>query len=307
MKTTSADQPFRAKAPVEMKLMTYAASIAVMALCAPLSRAHAFDDYVNPILQSAVAGTNVKALRQLTPELIADHDHVLDNMSAALVIVQTNEGRLSKLLVQAARRKIAADKTVPILLIDRFVTYREGEERAIQAAGNNVNLFGGFHLSLDIGQVVPPQLGGDVRFVVDRDKQFLEPLGRAKLYLLTKALPEAKPKKDAKVVIGATFEPRYFTGTYKLYDDGRRSGTLKLKVLGETDVQGVYYSDKDGQKYDVSGTIGVPKHSIQFIIKFPQIEQVFTGWLFTGDGKALAGSSRMLTRESGFYALRVEE
>src|SRR5262249_6371324 len=133
------------------------------------------------------------------------------------------------------------------------------------------------------------------------------PVGKAKIYLVTKPLPGTEPKKADKVVIGETFEPRYFNGTYKFYDDGRRSGKLVLKVLANGEVTGDYFSDKDGQKYEVFGKVGVPKHSIQFTIKFPRTEQVFQGWLFTGDGKALTGSARMQDRETGFYALRMEQ
>jgi hypothetical protein len=72
-------------------------------------------------------------------------------------------------------------------------------------------------------------------------------------------------------------------------------------------VTGAYYSDKEGQKYEVTGKIGSPNHAIQFTIKFPRTEQVFSGWLFTGDANALCGSSRLERREAGFYAIRVEQ
>jgi hypothetical protein len=122
-----------------------------------------------------------------------------------------------------------------------------------------------------------------------------------------KPLPEATPKKTEKLVVGDTFEVRYFNGTYKLYDDGRRSGTLTVKVDAEGFVEGSFYSDKDGQKYDVKGRVAMPSHSIVFTIKLPRTEQEFRGMLFTGDGKALAGTSRLEQREAGFYAVRVEE
>ena len=270
-------------------------------------RADDFDYYTNLVLTKAPEAKGAKELKRLTQDQMTDHDHILTDVTAAFLIVRTNEGRYSKLLVQPARRKLESGKTLPILLIDRFVTYREGEERAVQASGQNLNLFSGFHLNLDIGQVVPPEAGGDLRFVVAEDKQYVEPLGKAKLYILTEPLPEAKPKQGAKVVVGPTFEPSYFNGTYKLYDDGRRAGTLKLAVGSDGDVTGSYYSGKDGQKYEVTGKIGAPKHSIQFVIKFPRTEQTFQGWLFTGDAKAITGSSRMQARETGFYAVRVEE
>ncbi len=270
-------------------------------------QADAFDRYDNPVLAKMPKAPGVKELKQLASDLIADYEHVLPGTTGALIVIETNEGRYSKLLVQSARQKVAAKSSVPILLIHRYVTYREGQERAIQADGKNISLFDGFHFNLDIGQVVPASLGGDLRFVAHDEKIYAEPLGKAKLYLITRPLPEAAPKKSAKLVIGEPFEPRYLNGTYKLQDDGRRSGTLTLQVAGDGEVTGAYYSDKDGRKYEVTGKVGAVKHSVRFTVKFPRAEQVFQAWLFTGDGKALAGFSRLQDREAGFYALRVEE
>jgi hypothetical protein len=143
--------------------------------------------------------------------------------------------------------------------------------------------------------------------VVTEGKSYVEPLGKAKLYLLTKPIPEATPKKPPKFEIGDTFQPKYFNGTYKLYDDGRRSGTLKLKVADDGEVTGDYFTDKDGKSYEVKGKIGMPSHSIQFTIKLPRTVETFDGFLFTGDGKAICGTSRMEERPAGFYAIRVEE
>jgi hypothetical protein len=268
--------------------------------------ADAFDRYTNFILTKAPEAAGVQEVKQLTPELISDNDRVLSGTQGALVIVKTNDGRWAKLLVEAAFQK-KDGKQLPILLIDRYVTYKEGQERAIQASGHNVHLYEGFQFSLDLGQVVPAAMGGDLRLVADKKSgSHVEPVGGAKMYLVTRPLPGTEPPKTTKLVVGETFEPRYFNGTYKLYDDGRRSGTLKLKVENDGEVTGSYYSDKDGQKYDVSGKLGTPKHTIQFTIKFPRTEQVFQGWLFTGDARAITGFSRLQERENGFYAVRVE-
>jgi hypothetical protein len=175
------------------------------------------------------------------------------------------------------------------------------------ASGKNLYLFPGFRFSLDLGQVVPEGIAADLRFTAEGDTIAAEPVGKAKIYLLTKGLPEAAPKKTAKLVVGETFEPRYFNGTFRLYDDGRRSGKLKLEVADNGEVTGAYYSDKDGEKYEVKGAIRTPQHAITFTVKFPRSEQVFQGWLFTGDARVLTGSSRLLEREAGFYAVRVEE
>jgi len=275
----------------------------------PLARADAFDLYDNNLLAKVPNAEGVKLVKQLTPAMIIENSRVLPEGTAALVVVQTNDGRLGKLLVQAARKQLndEAKTQVDILLIERFVTYRPGSDRTVHSTGQNVFLFDGFRFSMDLGQVVPEKLPADLRFVAGKDGVALEPVGKANLYLLTKPLPEATPKKTNKFVIGETFEIRYFNGKFKLYDDGRRSGTLQLKVDNEGEVTGSYFSDKDGAKYDVTGKVGAPKNSIVFTVKLPRTEQVFTGWLFTGTGMVLTGSSQMQGREAGFYATRMDE
>lgn len=280
---------------------------AAVALFAPnFVRADSFDHYTNPLLAKVAESKSASKVKQLTPEAMVDNAHVLPGINGTFIAVRTNEGRWAKLLVQPARHKIDADKSVAIVLVERFATYREGEERRILARGENIRLFNDFCFNLDIGQIVPASLGGDLRFSADGDKASLEPLGKAELYLVTKHLPEANPKKTAKVVIGEKFEAHYFDGVYKLYDDGRRSGALHLKVGANNVVTGHYYSDKDGARYDVEGKIGSPNHNINFTIIFPRTVQQYAGAMFTGDGKAIAGFSRLQQRETGFYAVRVE-
>jgi hypothetical protein len=270
-------------------------------------RGDAFDNYTNVVLAKVPTAVGVLPLKQLTPGLMVEHAGVLPDASGALAVVRTNDGRWSKLLVQPARQKLPDKSTAPILLIERFVTYQEGEERTVVAAGSNVRLFDGFQFNLDMGQVVPPAVGGDLRYVAAGGKAYVEPVGKAALYLVTRPLPEASPKKTEKMTIGSKFEPRYFDGAYKLFDDGRRSGTLHLKVLPGGDVQGSYYSDKDGQKYEVSGKVGDAPQAIEFTITYPRSRQVFTGLMFTGDGRAIAGSSLLQERKAGFYAVRIED
>src|SRR5260370_338225 len=81
------------------------------------------------------------------------------------------------------------------------------------------------------------------RFVVDGDTLYAEPVGKAKLHVVRKALEDLAPPKGEKVVVGDKFEPRYFSGTYKLHEDGRRSGKLTLKVEEDGTVGGAFYSD----------------------------------------------------------------
>jgi len=278
----------------------------LISLGAALSvRGDSFDHYTNVILKDISKAAGVQKIAKLTPELMVQHSRVLPGVTGTFLVVRTNEGNWARLLVQPAGQKIDADNFVPILLVERYVTYRSDTERTIHAKGENVRLFPGFRFSLDIGQVVPEQLPADV--VVSAQDNIIEaaPAGKAEFYLVTKPLPQAAPEKPAKVEIGVVFEPRFFNGKYKLYDDGRRSGELNLEVT-KNDVAGFYYSDKDGGKYPVSGKIGRPAHVIEFQIMFPRTLQHFRGWMFTGDGRAIAGTSRIQERESGFYAIRVE-
>ncbi len=288
-------------------------AVVMLLISSPAVHADAFDNYTNPLLLKCCEANGVKEVTKLTAEQLVDAAGVVPNQQAALVVVKTNDGRMSKMLVQAARKRLndEARTLVPILLIDRFATYRPGTERAVEAQGQNVILFDSFQFSLDIGQVVPEKLGGDLRFVVkeadDKTEVYVEALGKAKLYLMTKALPEATPKKGTKFVMGDKFDPKYFAGKFKVHDDGRRSGILTLKVDDDGEISGGFVSDKDGQEYDVVGKIATPKHSIAFTVKWPRAEQTFRGWLFTGDGLAIAGTSKLQDREGGFYATRIEE
>jgi hypothetical protein len=284
-----------------------AAVIFVLLADAPARAADPFDLYTNPVLARVPKADGALAVAQLSREQIIDNDRILKGVAGSFLVVKTNDNRWSKLLVQYAKHKTAEGKTVPMVSIERFVTFKEGQDRAVQAASQNVSLYPGFRFNLDLGQVVPEELGGDLRFVADGDKNYLEALGKAKVYLVTKPLPEAAPPKTEKVVVGEKFEPKYFNGTYQLHDDGRRSGKLTLKVNEEGGVTGTYVSDKDGTTYDLRGRIGVPQHGIEFTVQFPRAEQSFKGWLFTADARAITGSSRLNEREAGFYAVRVEE
>jgi hypothetical protein len=282
-------------------------AVVLLASALPSWAADAFDRYTNPLLAKLTTAEGTREVSQLTPKLIAENRQVLPGLASTFIVVKTNDGRYAKLLVRSLRQRVNGKPPVPILAIDRYVTYRSGQEQTVETSGQNLSLFGGFHFSLDIGQVVPADLSGDLRFVTAEGKVALEPVEKAKLYLVTKPLPEAAPKKTAQPTFGPTFEPRWVAGTYKLYDDGRRTGKLTLQVNDEGEVTGSYYSDKDGQKYDVEGKLGNPRYAVQFTIKYPQAAEVFHGWLFSGDGKALAGTSRLREREAGFYAVRTEE
>jgi len=272
-----------------------------------LAHAEAFDLYTAPIIADAVMAGKFKALDELDAEAMIDHAGVVPQTTGAMLIVRTNEFRWAKLIVQPSRQRFGKD-VVPTISIERYTTIRELTEKAIHAQGQGVALFDRFHFSLDRGQVVPEQFAGDLKVVADAKGNLrLKTVGMAKMYLVTEPLKLEAGNQAAKFVFGEPFEPRYFNGQFKLYDDGRRSGLLTLKVDEAGLVRGSFYSDKDNQKYDVDGKIKSPTHAIQFTIYFPRTEQTYEGMMFTGTGLAIAGFSKLQNRDAAFYALRVTE
>jgi hypothetical protein len=284
----------------------FALSILTSLVAPRITFAELFDQYTNRDLVKAVESGDLKRVDGLTAKTLIQHGGVLPGTQGAFLIVKTNDGRYAKVVVQAAKQKFEG-ATEPILLIDRYATIKEGTDRTAQASGQNVQLYPGFHFSLDLGQVVPAKFGGDLVVSDDAEKFGVRPAGRAEVYLVTKLLPAPAASKTTQPAAGAASETPSFDGTYKLCDDGRRSGTLTLHVDGEGEITGTFASEKDGRKYDVTGKAGTPRHAIMFTIKYPQSAETFTGFLFTGDGKAIAGTSKLQDREAGFYAVRVEE
>lgn len=292
--------------------MRFVLSLSFISLFAGVGQADSFDLYTNRILADAVKAKDERLLpvNEVTPELLARSTNVLRDAPGTFLIVSTNDQRYAKLLVRPARVKVGPDSLEPMILIGRFVTYREASDRAIRTSGEDRHLFPGFRFHLDYGQVVPERLGGDlVAEASDPDDPLavsLKPLGDAKIWIVTEPLPSAKPEKSETLVVGKEFKPMYFTGTYQLRDDGRRSGELKLTVAEDSSVTGSLFSDRDGREYEVEGKVGTPRHAIAFTVRFPQTVQSFQGMMFTGDGKAIVGTSKLEGRETGFYATRKE-
>jgi hypothetical protein len=79
---------------------------------------------------------------------------------------------------------------------------------------------------------------------------------------------------------------------------------LEIVVDAQGELTGSYFSAKDGAKYEVKGKVGPAPHAVQFGVRFPRSEQIYQGFLFTGDLSAIAGVSRFGDRETGFYAMR---
>jgi hypothetical protein len=265
-----------------------------------------FDRYTNPVLAQATDSAHVKAIPKLTPKLVADHHDLFQETGGVLLIVKTNAGNHAKLLAQFARQKVDPTKSVPMALLERATSYKPGAERAIQAVAPLVHLYNGFQFNLDLGQVVAPDVGGDLRYVDTPDGGYLEPVKDAKLYLVTKHLPGTEPKKPpGRTVLGEAFDPASIPGTYTLHDDGRRTAQLDLQLDAEGNLTGGYTSTQTGRRYDVTGKLTpTAKHQLTFQVKFPNSVQEFSGHVFTKDAAAIAGTTKLQGQEFAFYAVR---
>lgn len=277
----------------------------LLILLPTLVNADTFDRYTNPILGSAAESPNVKPITKLLPAMVAQHNDLFQETGGVLLIIKTNQGTNAKVLAQFARQR-SGDKQVPMVLLERATCYKLGQERALQATAAVVHLYDGFQFQFDLGQVVPTAIGGDIRFVDSPEGGALEAVGNAKLFLVTKHLPGTEAKKPAgRTVLGEAFDPAALNGTYQLFDDGRRTATLELKLEAEGVISGSYTSEQSGRKYEVTGKLTPTiKHQLIFTVKFPNSTQEFTGYLFTKDARAMAGVTKLQGQEFGFYALR---
>lgn len=263
-----------------------------------------FDVYSRPALAKLINSETVVIRKKVSTEDLAEHDRVLPKVSASFLVVRTNGNRFSKLQVVPGRQKVGDDKFLPVLIVEKFVTFKDGEERAIASSGSGVTLYPGFRLNLDLGQIVPDDLPGDLFVRTDTGQLYAEPIGKAQMWQAVLNLPDPLPAQSGKPVPGEKFLLEHWNGSYLLHDDGRRSGTLEIRVDSQGEVNGSYYSAKDGSKYEVRGKTGPAPHAIQFGIRFPRTEQIYQGCIFTGDLGAIAGTSKFGDRETAFYAIR---
>ncbi len=273
-----------------------------LAIPSAATRADDFDRLDGEGLAAASSGP---AREALTTEQLAALPAVLKGTRSPWLVVATDRGNLSAILVEAAfRRPVGAEgEPVPILVLSRFATYEPGREGARRAAGREILLFDGFRFDLDSGCVVPDGQGGDLRFVADDGGARLVPMPGSRLIapqqspLVTEA---AGPRPSA----GRAVVPADCAGRYRLFANGQWSGVLELAVNGRS-IVGRYRSDESGALYPVvgevpAGTTGL----VRFEVAYPQSKHEFEGRLW-GEGKgAMAGTVRLLGRDYGFFAVR---
>jgi biopolymer transport protein ExbD len=234
---------------------------------------------------------------------------VLRGESAALVIAQTDQGNLAKMLVSLGMRNIKPFEKqgplVPVLILDRYETIDAGDHTSIKARGKELMLFDGFQFDLDTGHVVPPGMGGDILFsTVGPEGPTLTALVKDRLYTIDQPLP-APPSVPGRPSTGRVVQPSDYAGRYQLIANGQWSGTLDLTVDAAAAVSGRFRSDLNGSAYAVTGQVAVegPK-KIAFDVQFPQARQSYEGLLWTEGKNAFAGTLSMLDRPYSFIAIR---
>lgn len=279
--------------------------ITLLLLLVGITHADTFDRYTNTVLSKAIESPQVLEIDKLLPGQVVKHNTLFQETGGVLLIIKTNHGHFAKVLVQFARQR-NQQETVPMVLLERATAYKVGQERAIQAFSATVHLYDGFQYSFDLGQVVPASMGGDVCYRHTVEGGYLEAVGKARMYLVTKHLTGVEEKKTArKSASGTAFDSTAISGKYKLYDDGRRTAELVLAIEENGSVTGSYTSELSGREYELSGKVHpTVKHQLSFTVKFPNTTQEFTGFAFTKQADVICGSTRMQGQEFGFYALR---
>jgi hypothetical protein len=274
-----------------------------LALIAATARADHFDEHDGDVIQEAAKSAGVRKVPSLLVRDLMAMPHPLAGSSAGFIVVRTNQGNWSKLLIRHARQK-RDGQPVDIVLLDRAVTYSTNVGRRVLADRRGTYLFVGFSIDLDIGQIVPPRMGEDLHYVDEQGGKLIAAEG-VKMYLIGKALVEpaaAQPRPQR----AGPIQPQDFAGLYRLEADGRWAGKLEIRPDEQGAVSGAYTSEQSGQTYEITGKIGNPTHRIVFTIKFPMAEQKFDGYLWTRGKDRISGVSFMLERPFAFHAQRVD-
>lgn len=245
--------------------------------------------------------------RSLTFTELGNLPSVLRGGRSALLVVVSDQGNPARLLVSPALRKQPGGKgePLPVLVLERFATFEAGKATTRLARGQDLILFDGFRVDLDLGQVVPEGQGGDLQFLAGGPEgPRLVALDGSKLFTLS-ASPLPPATQAAGPSPGRAVLPTDFSGRFRLFANGQWSGTLDLTVDDQGVVSGQFRSDLNGAFFPVTGQVAadVPQ-KIRFTVTYPRTRQDFEGFLWTEGKGALAGSVVMQEHPYGFFAIR---
>ncbi|MFO0909111.1 MAG: biopolymer transporter ExbD [Isosphaeraceae bacterium] len=234
----------------------------------------------------------------------------LKDTRSTLLLVKTGQGNLARLLVDGGYRKSSdSQTTVPVLVIERFETFEPGKGSSRIARGAGTLLFDGFQFDLDTGNVVPKEQGGDLVFqgqggaAQSPDEGRLATLKGASLFSVAKPLVFEAARGGPSP--GRVVLPADFHGKYRLFADGRWSGTIELLVDEARVVTGTFRSEPNGTSYSLRGQVATePPSKVTFTIKFPRTEQEYEVYLWSEGKSAWAGTFTMQGKTYGVFAVR---
>jgi hypothetical protein len=275
----------------------------------PVGAADAFDQLDARVLGALVARTDLPEVPTLSLAAIGNLPRLVPGLRSGLVVIRTDEGNVAAVALTSALRKSPQpdQKPIPVVVLERFVTFETGSGSGRRARGQHVVLFDGFTFDLDSGQVVPKGLGGDLTFQREGETGGkLAPLAPARLFQ-----PEKPPLEHTRIPgqpsPGKQVIPADFNGRYQLVANGQWTGALELEVGDRNTVRGRFLSDETGSVYPVTGQVagaGTPPHQIAFACDLPRSRLEFVGFLATEGKGAIAGTVDLQGRPFGFYALR---
>lgn len=280
-------------------------SIALFALCgfsSLLSAADVFDRHGAPLVKKiAEEGTATTELKMADSAKLKP---LAANIGSPCVVIKTDGGNYTKALVSWGLRKgKGTEKPMPLLLIERYVSYRGERLELTSAIGKDVMLFPGFGFDFDIGQVVPVGQGADITFTEDGT---LACVAEAKMIALNGSqLPpvEKSAKHDPNDHDGVVAQD--FSGTWKLNADGRWLGEMELKVSDGGRATGSFTSDESKNAYELSGQTGSTPHNLKLEVFLANTQLSMDAFLWTKDKSQMAGTVTMTGRKFGFVATRV--
>lgn len=278
------------------RLLSLVVALGCLTTAAPISAADVFDRHTPDILARSVR--ELEPLESLSMQQSARLKPLSPRSSSPCLVIKTAEGNWAKALVAWGFRK--GDKPIPVLIIERYVTYRGDLSGQAIAAGKDLVLFAGLGFDFDLGQVVPVGQGEEITLTADA---VLTPQADAAMYVLPgsalPATPDAVRPADRDGVL-----PQDFAGTWKVNADGRWRGEWELTVDERGRISGKHTSDDTKSAYDISGSTAALPHNAHLIIHLANAEQNVDAYLWTTDKSAMAGTVTLAGRTFGFFAVR---
>ena len=279
------------------------ASVGILVLSVSVASAgDLFDRHA--LAELKVATKESQPLLEFSAAAAAKWKPLSAKISSPCLIVQTNDGHWAKALLAWGQRKIKGrEQPLPVLVLERFVTYRGDREGQTTANGKEVMIFAGHSFSFDIGQVVPSGSGADIEFTA---AGIVKPVGEAKLFGLNgsqlSAADAAKPNpNDHEGVL-----PRDFAGSWKVSIDGRWTGVWEIQVDEQRNLLGKFVSDDTKSRYELYGKVASLPHEAKLEIDLANSQVSVDAFLFTTDKGTMAGTALMAGRKFAFVATRQE-